>query len=90
MTKSHRSETFSGPEGIWLWCLHCERSYKDGEYREEDGYQMCPYPDCNGTTVLDGWTWEHIREIHPEYPEEPERDKVYPLYTKAETGGENE
>jgi hypothetical protein len=81
MTKSHYSTTFGRSDGIWLWCLHCERAYKAGEYRQVEELQMCPYPNCDGTTVLDGWTWDAIREHHPDYPKEPERDKVYPLYS---------
>jgi hypothetical protein len=68
------------PEGSWVWCLHCERCYKAGEYRKESSMQLCPYPDCDGDTVMDSWAWERLREIHPDYPKEPERDKVYPLY----------
>lgn len=72
--------------GDWLWCLECERCYQPGEFRlevdEEDGfgYQMCPYEGCDGSTVLDGKPWGSIREKHPEYPEEPERGVVYPVY----------
>lgn len=77
----------------YLWCLHCERTYDYGKYRlekwepfvvdhvrYEEEFQMCPYEDCNGTVVLDGWDWNYIRESHPEYPEIPEHGKVYPLY----------
>ena len=81
------------PKGKYLWCLHCERTYKYGEFRMVrikpfvvDGvrhapeYQMCPYEDCDGDTVLDAWEWEDIRGYHPEYPEIPEAGKVYPMY----------
>ena len=77
----------------YLWCLHCERTYKYGKFREvkvkpfvvnhvryEPTFQMCPYKDCDGDTVLDAKQWSDIREYHPEYPEIPEPDKVYPLY----------
>jgi hypothetical protein len=87
MAQSHYSVTFGRPDGIWLWCLHCERCYRAGEYREIDGLQYCPYPDCDGTTVMDGWTWGNIIRHHPEYPKEPEREKVYPLY--SDTGKED-
>lgn len=39
----------------FIWCLHCERTYRRGQYRLVNGFEMCPYPDCDGTTVLDGW-----------------------------------
>jgi hypothetical protein len=80
MARSHYSKTTGKPDGIWLWCMHCERCYKAGEYREIKGLQMCPYADCDGDTVLDPWTWKHIQKIHPNYPQEPERGKIYPLY----------
>jgi hypothetical protein len=65
--------------GEWSWCLHCERVYQVGEFRREGDLQMCPYPECDGDTVMDNWRWPDIRENHPEYPEVPERGKVYPL-----------
>jgi hypothetical protein len=80
MKKLHISE----PIGTWLWCLHCERCYQAGEYRETyEGLQMCPYDDCDGSTVLDGWRWSRIRREHPDYPKIPERSKVYPLYPQS-------
>ncbi|MCG3149378.1 MAG: hypothetical protein PCFJNLEI_02838 [Verrucomicrobiae bacterium] len=66
----------------FLWCLHCERTYNRGAYRLVDGLQMCPYPDCDGDTVLDGWDWEQVREANPDYPLIPEEGKQYPLYPK--------
>ena len=83
--KIHVVEVKEGiKEGDWLWCLHCERVYQAGEYREIDGLQMCPYDGCDGSTVLDGWTWERMREIYPEYPEIPTRDTHYQLYGKED------
>jgi hypothetical protein len=43
---------------------------------------MCPYDGCSGDTVMDPWPWKRILEIHPGYPEEPERGKVYALYVR--------
>jgi hypothetical protein len=81
MTKVHVVETFGMKVGTWLWCLHCERCYQAGEYREIDGLQYCPYEGCDGTTVLDGERWSGLRaKSPPEYPEVPERGTVYPLY----------
>ena len=82
MKKSDREKILGTPDGTWLWCLHCERAYKSGEYREIDGLQMCPYDECNGDTIGDGWPWKRVRGASREYPEEPERGKVYPLYPK--------
>ena len=65
----------------YQWCLHCERAYKRGEHRLIDGLEMCPYEDCDGDTVLDGWAWPSVREGHSDYPEVPECGKVYPLYS---------
>jgi len=64
----------------FLWCLHCERTYNRGQYRTVDGLQMCPYAECGGDTVLDGWDWEEVRQHHPKYPIIPQDGVVYPLY----------
>jgi hypothetical protein len=63
------------------WCLHCERAYKRGKHRLVDGLKLCPYKDCDGDTVMDGWPWPQVREGHPDYPEIPEKGKCYPLYS---------
>lgn len=76
----HRDQIYDEEKrSDYLWCLHCERIYLRGEYRDEDGFQMCPYDDCDGSTVLDGWDWEEIRDDHPEYPKIPERGIVYEM-----------
>ena len=93
MSESDQEKAYGRKKGSWVWCLHCERCYQVGEYKPikldrqlknmgiiED-FQMCPYPDCDGDTVKDSWTWEQIRENHPDYPEVPEKGKVYPLYS---------
>jgi hypothetical protein len=93
MVKSDQEKMFYRKKEEWVWCLHCERVYQVGEYRAEkpdrmminmgfkEDLQMCPYAGCDGDTVTDSWPWETIREKHPEYPEIPEREKVYPLYS---------
>lgn len=58
--------------GDWVWCLHCQRCYKIGEYRIEkkfDDLQMCPYKGCDGDTVLDAIPWQGQGE--------PVREKIY-------------
>ncbi len=89
MSKSHRAEAFGETESGYLWCLHCERAYKENEYRvvweHGDEFQMCHYEDCDGSTVMDGWAWETFRENNTDLPIEPELDKVYPLYPKSDT-----
>jgi hypothetical protein len=91
MEKTHRDLALGYLSNGYLWCLHCNRVYKNGEFRlveevipeyhdfggEKLKTQMCPYAGCNGDTVLDGWNWSTIRERHPDYPEIPERNKVY-------------
>ena len=68
----------------YLWCLHCERTYKNGEHRKinlgGETYEMCPYDNCDGDTVTDAWRWKQIREGHPEYPEVPVHGQTYPMY----------
>ena len=82
MCDNIQSKVFGRKSGDWVWCLHCERCYKVGEYKMglSDGLEYCPYDDCDGDTLLDSWSWEKIREGHPEYPEIPERVKVYLMY----------
>lgn len=59
--------------GDWVWCAHCQRVYKVGEFREiniKGGIeQLCPYSDCDGSAVFDAWHWGGTFE--------PERNKFY-------------
>ena len=81
MKKSHVTEFFGMKSRTWVWCLHCERSYRVGEHREgTNRLQMCHYSGCDGDAVLDVCRWEDIRERHSEYPEVPELNVVYSLY----------
>jgi hypothetical protein len=76
----HRDQIFHEENcSEFLWCLHCRRTYRRGEYRDVDGFQMCPYEGCDGSTVLDGIDWDRFREDYPEYPEVPERGEVYEM-----------
>lgn len=75
--KSDLEEIWGYKPGEWVWCLHCERFYKVGEYREvvvgkrkKEVYQLCPYPDCDGTPL-------DVFKRNIDY--EPVRGKVYPM-----------
>ena len=79
-----RDEIFGSlPEGTYMYCIHCERTYKHGEHRIrtnlKEYLQMCPYEDCDGDTVMDSKEWETVRGHYKDYPEIPERGTVYPL-----------
>lgn len=63
---------------VFIWCLHCERTYVRGAYRKVHGLQMCPYPDCDGDTVFDAVPWGNIRGSRPEYPVIPIPGTRYP------------
>ncbi len=77
----HRDKAFSEEKrSDFMWCLHCERTYNRGAFRDENGFQMCPYQGCDGSTVVDGWDWEDVRDHHPDYPHVPQDGVVYPLY----------
>jgi len=81
MSENIQSMAFGRKVGSWVWCLHCQRCYQVGEFRKDkDGLESCPYTDCDGDTMFDSVPWEGIREMHPDYPEIPEKDKKYPLY----------
>ena len=60
----------------YVWCLHCERTYKVGEHRIINDYEMCPYEGCEGD-LWDGMSWEDMYRHHPEYPEIPVKGIVY-------------
>ncbi len=74
-----RARIFDERPCAFLWCLHCGRTYRWGEFRERDGLQMCPYDGCDGDTVMDGWRWDEVREGNPDYPKVPKRGHVYEL-----------
>ncbi len=81
MNESHRDKVFDEKKrSDYLWCLHCERTYLRGKWREQGELQMCPYQDCSGDVVIDAWDWETIRDNKPEYPVVPETGKSYPMY----------
>jgi len=75
---------FSGEnEETWLWCLHCQRCYQIKELRWDSfGVQPCPYQDCDGDSVFDGWNWRE-KFVPRGYPETPVRGKIYDLYDPA-------
>lgn len=77
---SEREAIFGRPSSGYLWCLHCERGYPHGTYRQIGELQMCPYENCDGDAVLDAWDWATLMENHPEYPEIPVENTRYPLY----------
>ena len=63
------------------WCLHCERAYFAGEFKFDEYLDlMCPYPECDGSIMLDRWDWVEIRAANPGYPKIPEKGVRYPLY----------
>ena len=84
---SERDEIFGPPpDNAYMYCIHCERTYKPGLYRvianDGDYLEMCPYEDCDGDAVFDATDWGSVREWHKDdknYPEIPEHGKVYPL-----------
>lgn len=83
----HYGEIFEKiSEGTYMLCMHCERAYKYGNFRHSMDpvsmdmiLQVCPYEGCDGDAVIDAEEWGSIRDHHPDYPEIPELDKVYPL-----------
>ncbi len=81
----HRAPLGDAGQGKWVWCLHCERAYRQGEERKgHDRHfgdvEACAYADCDGSP-LDQWEWQKVAEANG-YPETPERGHLYPLYSK--------
>lgn len=70
-------------ESGWLWCLHCMRAFRYGEFRPEGKLQMCPYEGCDGGTGIDAWCWDDHQPSMPHWPKVPERNVRYPLYKYA-------
>lgn len=71
-------------EGTYMHCMHCERIYRYGDHRKvklngKEFLEMCPYNGCDGDAVLDATEWSEVRNHHPEYPETPIKDIIYPL-----------
>jgi len=62
-------------EGIWVWCLQCERAFK---MKAVNFKAVCGYEGCDGRRT-DLWTWEAFRQLHPDYPEIPVEGVTYPL-----------
>lgn len=79
-SRMHRDTAFGGEPPEFLWCMHCERAYRYGEFRPVGSLQMCPYTDCDGDTVVDAWSWKRIRQGNPSYPERPREGEVYTMY----------
>lgn len=77
-------------QGEWVWCLHCERCYRKGEYREVktskeiEGlfgipvWKLCPYEKCDGDTVFDARPWAELA-VYLGHPNPPKRGVVYPM-----------
>lgn len=73
----------------WSWCARCQRAYvagtrrvvqfrADAQHTHPAPLQLCPYLDCSGSADRHRWRWATIRLAHPEYPEQPAYDVVYP------------
>lgn len=62
---------------VFLWCMHCWRTYRRGECRLVKGFQLCPYEDCDGDTVLDAVPWGSMRSAWPGFPVIPVRGQKY-------------
>lgn len=72
----------------WSWCGRCQRAYTTGSYRvrrflpdalhpHPTTLKLCPYTDCSGSTIGQGWLWTTFQHDHPDYPTIPERNVVY-------------
>lgn len=75
------------PEMVrWVFCLHCSRAYRRGEYRLVRSrllrgfLRMCPFEGCDGDTVLDAIPWPKVLLANSSLPLIPERGKVYSLW----------
>ena len=74
----------------WILCWKCNRAFlaEDAQVVEIEPFVVdhvlvnpppeviCPYEGC-GAKLWDGWEWEEVREIKPEFPKIPVKGKVY-------------
>jgi hypothetical protein len=68
-------------EDPYVLCLHCQKVHEKKDYVKKEGMEWCP-ENCGGTLFADGWSWNLLREEHPELnlPEAPEIGKYYALH----------
>lgn len=62
-----------------VWCIHCERAYPYGDFRQVGIRHLCPYTDCVGAAAF-AWDWQRVRRVNANYPREPMRGVTYPLF----------
>ena len=78
---------------MFLWCLHCERTFKKGTeravYDVDVGSEVsrCHYDGCDGSELTnsgigDFWEWEKVRLPHENDPDRETYPEI-PLYGKA-------
>ncbi len=80
MEESKQISIFGKVIGEWVWCSHCQQVSEAGQFRLSPNFQMrCPNWECDGDKVQDSLDWKKMLEYHPEYPEFPEEDTVYPM-----------
>jgi len=80
----------------YILCWYCNRAFTVDELVEVEQEPFtvdhvtyepppelgCPYKDCRKTVSLTDkwWHWSEVRKEHPEFPERPEKGKVYRLF----------
>lgn len=59
--------SFSGTTeaGDWKFCVDCRRVYQAGWYKEKEGKQLCPFPECSADAVLDPMTYRGEEDPEP-------------------------
>ena len=84
----HPEPTAHGLHLRWSWCVKCQRTYLTGTCRvirfrptalhpHPATLKLCPYSDCSGSTIRDGWLWATLRLKHPDYPATPKWNVIY-------------
>ncbi|MBW3624505.1 MAG: hypothetical protein KY468_13955 [Armatimonadetes bacterium] len=58
------------------WCAMCERTFSEAEWKRGAG--RCPGEGCKAPHSL-RVSWKAVRKEHPEYPDHPESNAVYPF-----------
>ncbi len=74
----------------WILCWKCNRAFlaEDAQVVQQEPFvidhvlvhppleKICAYEGC-GAKLWDGWEWDEVREIKPEFPKIPVKGKVY-------------
>ena len=60
--------------GEFSWCLKCETVHRTAAWQQKQW--ECPRCGAGSPNL---WPWERVRQVNPQYPEQPEEGTQYTL-----------